>query len=90
MTPPVDYDQIRTALEALHHYDFSVTIHSPKTSPDGRFLVTAYGLKGERLRASHSRLGHAIQAVARQLGPGRLSRYGRDALSLTAAEGGAR
>jgi hypothetical protein len=84
----VDYDKTRTALEALHHYGFSVTIHSPLTSPDARYMVTAYGLRDETLRASHARLGYAIQAVARQLGAGRLSRYGRDALSLT-REGGA-
>jgi hypothetical protein len=82
----VDYDQTRLALEALHHYGFTITIHSPLTSPDSRYMVTAYGLRDETLRASAEHLNDAVQAVARKLGTGRLSRYARnnlDALLLT-------
>lgn len=42
-----DYDQTRTALEALHHYGFTVTIHSPKTSRAGLYDVTAPALHTE-------------------------------------------
>lgn len=80
MTSLPDYDQTRTALEALHYYGFTVTIHSPKTSPDGRYMVTAYGLRDENLRASAEHLHDAVQAVANRLGTGRLSRYARDVL----------
>jgi hypothetical protein len=71
----VDYDQTRIALEALHHYGFTVTIHSPKTSPDGKYMVTAYGIRDENLRASAPHLTDAIQQVAARLGTDRLSRF---------------
>ena len=84
-----DYDQTRIALEALHYYGYTVTIHSPKTSPDGRYMVTAYGLRDENLRASAEHLNDAVQAVVAQLGIGRLSRYARNNLDALLLPGGA-
>src|SRR5690606_24707014 len=73
-----DYDQTRLSLEALHHYGYTVTIHSPKTSPDGKYMVTAYGIRDENLRASAPHLTDAIPQVAARLGTARLHRFMRD------------
>lgn len=75
MSGPPDYDQTRLSLEALHHYGFTVTIHSPKTSRAGLYDVTAYGLTGEQYSAKAVHLTDAIQQVAAQLGAARLHRF---------------
>lgn len=65
-------------LEALHHYGFTVTIHSPRTSPDALYMVSAYGYDGEEpeaFRESAVHLHDAIKAVAWRLGRARLGLY---------------
>ncbi|MFI7644266.1 hypothetical protein [Nonomuraea sp. NPDC049400] len=65
-------------LNALHWHGYSVTIHSPKTSSNGLYLVSAYQHVGKRLvtlRGSNEHLHDAIKAVAEQLGRTRLRAY---------------
>ncbi|TDD54535.1 hypothetical protein E1286_04920 [Nonomuraea terrae] len=73
-----DCEQAIHYLAALHFNGFTVTIHSPKTSPDGLYCVTAYGHKGKRnmvFRGSHARLHMAIRQAGRKLGKDRLQAY---------------
>ncbi|MFI6510030.1 hypothetical protein ACIBCT_20695 [Streptosporangium sp. NPDC050855] len=69
----------RYYLEALHHHGFTVTIQSPKTSPSGRYMVSAYGFDGEEpeaFRETDLHLHDVIKAVADRLGVERLAAYG--------------
>lgn len=88
----VDYDQTRIALEALHHYGFTVTIHSPRTSRAGLYDVTAYGLRDEKYSGKAVHLTDAIQQVAAQLGTDRLARfmYDRNLVARIVSAGGGR
>jgi hypothetical protein len=75
---PLDFGTAHHHLEALHWAGFTVTIHSPKTSPNCLYLVTAYGSEGrnpEMLRASAEHLPDALKDVAGQLGELRLAAY---------------
>lgn len=68
----------RYYLEALHFHGFTVTIQSPKTSPSGRYMVSAYGFDGEEpeaFRETHLHLHDVIKKVASRLGVDRLSAY---------------
>jgi len=87
-----DYDQTRLSLEALHHYGFTVTIHSPRTSRAGLYDVTAYGLRDEKYSGKAIHLTDAIQQVAAQLGADRLSRfvYDRNLVARIVQTGGGR
>jgi hypothetical protein len=81
----VEHASTSDYLEALHHFQYSVTIQSPRTSPNGLFMVSAYGFEGgepEMFRESRPHLHDAIKAVAFKLGAGRLSVY-VNARSLT-------
>ncbi|HEY9373168.1 hypothetical protein [Streptomyces sp.] len=83
-----DHGGVRQSMEALHFHGFTVTIHSPKTSPDGVYAVTAYGSAGrspETLRGSHKHLDCALKAVAVQLGGLRLKAYAQHVLGEQAA-----
>jgi hypothetical protein len=78
LSPVLDFGTAHHHLEALHWAGFTVTIHSPKTSPNGLYLVTAYGSQGrnpERLRACAKHLPDALKDVAGQLGELRLAAY---------------
>ncbi|MGS2645951.1 hypothetical protein [Streptosporangium sp. G12] len=69
----------RYYLEALHFHGFTVTIQSPRTSPSGRYMVSAYGFDGEEpeaFRETHLHLHDTIKTVAAKLGVDRLSVYG--------------
>jgi hypothetical protein len=73
-----EFEQAMHYLEALHFHGFTVTIHSPKTSPNGLFCVTAYGHKGRRnlvYRGAHARLDKAIRQAGRKLSEGQLQEY---------------
>lgn len=73
-----EFEQAMHYLEALHFHGFSVTIHSPKTSPNGLYCVTAYGHKGRRVlayRGAHARLDQAIRKVGRKLSERQLQEY---------------
>lgn len=77
----------RHCLEALHFHGFTVTIHSPKTSPNHLYAVTAYGSRGrkpEMLRGADEHLDAALKAVAVQLGGVRLKAYATRALTQQA------
>jgi hypothetical protein len=72
------YGQALHYLEALHFHDFTVTIHSPRTSHNGLYCVTAYGNYGTRVmtwRGSNASLDKAIRQVGRKLGEERLKAY---------------
>jgi len=75
----MDHGQARHHLEALHFHGFTVTIHSPKTSPDRRlYCVTAYGSSGQRTEMLTGRglhLDAAVRAAALKLGAARLDAY---------------
>lgn len=74
----IDHGQTRHYLEALHFNGFSVTIHSPRTSHNGLYCVTAYGSEGKRpemLRGSNRYLHDALKAAAYKLGGERLKAY---------------
>lgn len=79
----IKFGQARDFLEALHFYGYTVTIHSPKTSPNGLYAVSAYGVIRKRqviLRASAERLETALRDAALQLGRPRLRAYVRQVL----------
>jgi hypothetical protein len=74
----VRYASTREYLEALHHFEYLVTIQSPKTSPNGKYMVCAYGPGGagpEMIRVSHTHLHDAIQGAALHLYGHRLTAF---------------
>lgn len=76
--------QTRDYLEALHFHGFTVTIHSPRTSANGLYSVTAYGDHGDpprMLRASGVHLDAAIREAAAQLGRPKLRAFARHLLA---------
>lgn len=73
-----DYGQTRHQLEALHWHGFTVTIHSPRTSHNGLYCVTAYGSEGKRpetFKGARAHLDEAIRDAAMQLGGRRLKAF---------------
>lgn len=74
-------------MAALHYHGFTVTLHSPDTSPNGLYAVTAYGVKGrwqEMLRGTDEHLDDAMRKVAEQLGGIRLKAYAKHVLAAQA------
>jgi hypothetical protein len=84
----IEHADLRHCLGALRFHGFTVTIHSPKISPNGLISVTAYGSQGRRpevLRAAHEHLDAAVRALAVQLGGIRLKAYAKHTLSRRTA-----
>jgi hypothetical protein len=83
-TKTADLGDTTFYLEALHWHGYTVTIHSPKTSRNGLYSVSAYQHAGKRLvalRGHKSRLHDAIVAAAVRLGEDRLMEYALHAMT---------
>ena len=78
---PADVDLSKTARhyqDALHHFGFSVTIHTPLTSGSGEYVVRGsrgLGADMEIVRGHGPRLVGAILRAAVQMGGMRLEAY---------------
>ncbi|MEV4247020.1 hypothetical protein AB0J63_26850 [Streptosporangium canum] len=82
----VEHASTSDYLEALRYFNYSITIQSPMTSPNGKHMVCAYGPGGagpEMIRESREHLHDAIKAAALHL-------YGHRLAAFLRTRGGAR